>query len=320
MKTRKRKWTGRKTVCARLSMLACGLCLSGILFPVSSHAQPYGAWEMTEDGKHWQYVYAPGEPVIDEWIEIDGKEYYLDQNGYMKTGWLTDEWDGNRYYMGEDGAKCKNMFLPDGSFAGPDGVVLKKFDAWRKAIRKELEKLTKEKTSGVFFLTDLNHDGYRDLVVLNRAEAPDQTYLAAVWEEEGETLNIISESSPEETSRSLLTRNKESQSTWLVIQQENSPEKDYFELGADDDFFDHRYHFMTAENDWGDTVYYVNGEETDAWNWELLLEEARAMAGEADGAFPADMQGKGPYTLEKDSIDAALNQIPEPEEMRLWQS
>ena len=69
----------------------------------------------------------------------------------MKTGWLTDEWDGNRYYMGEDGAKCKNMFLPDGSFAGPDGVVLKKFDAWRKAIRKEIGETDERKDVRRFF-------------------------------------------------------------------------------------------------------------------------------------------------------------------------
>lgn len=320
MGTGKRRPAGKWNVCGRLFMLACGLCLSGMMFPFSSYAESYGAWEKTEDGKHWQYVYGPGEPVIDEWIEIDGKEYYLDQNGYMKTGWFVDEWDGNRYYMGEDGAKCKNMFLPDGKFVGPDGVVLTKFEAWRKAVRKELDQLIQAKTSGVFFLTDLNSDGYRDLVVLNSLESPDKTYLTAIWAEEEETLNIVSESSPKEAGRSYMTRNREDQSIWLITEQEDGLEKDYFELGTDEEYFEHRYHFMTENNDWGDLIYYVNGEETDPWEWERIQQEAYTMSGASGGYFPVGIPEAVAWSLDSDSAETALTQIPKAEELLLWQS
>ena len=51
-------------------------------------------------------------------------------------------------------------------------------------------------------------------------------------------------------------------------EQEDGLEKDYFELGTDEEYFEHRYHFMTENNDWGDLIYYVNGEETNPWEWE----------------------------------------------------
>ena len=41
--------------------------------------QAQRTWERTEDGKYWKYVYAPDRQAIDEWIEIDGKEYYFDK-------------------------------------------------------------------------------------------------------------------------------------------------------------------------------------------------------------------------------------------------
>lgn len=70
-------------------------CISGFIRAAE------GIWERTEDGKYWQYVYGPNHAVTDEWMEIDGKEYYFDQNGRMKTGWVVNKEDGNRYYMGK---------------------------------------------------------------------------------------------------------------------------------------------------------------------------------------------------------------------------
>ena len=50
-----------------------------------------GTWDLSENGKHWMFFYSPGNPAEDEWIEYEGKEYYLDSKGYMKTGWVTDK-------------------------------------------------------------------------------------------------------------------------------------------------------------------------------------------------------------------------------------
>lgn len=68
-------------------------------------------WDLSEDGQYWQYYGYQDEPLKDEWIEDKGKTYYVDQNGNMKTGWVTNSNDGKRYYMGEDGAMVK-MPLP----------------------------------------------------------------------------------------------------------------------------------------------------------------------------------------------------------------
>lgn len=73
----------------------------GGVFPAAA-----GEWELSEDGKHWMYCTSPGNPVEDQWLEVDGKIYYLDAKGYMKTGWVTDKEKGEKYYMGPDGAMC----------------------------------------------------------------------------------------------------------------------------------------------------------------------------------------------------------------------
>ena len=85
-------------------------------FPASA-----GEWELSENGKYWTYCTSPGNPVEDEWIEDNGKIYYLDKNGRMKTGWVTNEDDGKKYYMGEDGAMMKDTMI-DGQYRlGSDG-------------------------------------------------------------------------------------------------------------------------------------------------------------------------------------------------------
>ena len=61
-------------------------------------------------------MYGPDTPAEDEWIVEDGKEYYVDSKGYMKTGWFIDPSDGNKYYLGEDGAKCYNSFTKDDKY------------------------------------------------------------------------------------------------------------------------------------------------------------------------------------------------------------
>ena len=54
-----------------------------------------------ETGGKWSWVRENGSSPASEWMEIDGKKYYLTASGYRKTGWLKQ--NGNRYYFGADG-------------------------------------------------------------------------------------------------------------------------------------------------------------------------------------------------------------------------
>lgn len=97
-------------------------------------------WDLSEDGQYWMYYGYSDEPLKDEWIEDGGKTYYVDSNGYMKTGWVSNQDDGNRYYMGEDGAMVMNAFTPDDRYVGPEGVAVEKYDTYRKAVKAEINK------------------------------------------------------------------------------------------------------------------------------------------------------------------------------------
>lgn len=54
------------------------------------------------------------------WKEIDGKWYYFDNNGYMKTGWV--QYDNKWYYLYNDGSMAKNITI--------EGYILDSNGAW----------------------------------------------------------------------------------------------------------------------------------------------------------------------------------------------
>lgn len=71
-------------------------------------------WVQT-NGK-WQYNDATGNPIKNNWFSdrSAGKEYYLQADGIMATGWLN--YSGNSYYLGTDGAKKTGWQLVNGSW------------------------------------------------------------------------------------------------------------------------------------------------------------------------------------------------------------
>ena len=125
----------------KAAALACSLVLAA----AGSFCGMAGEWERSEDGKYWTYCDSPGNPREDEWIEDNGKIYYVDSKGRMKTGWVTDEDSGNKYYMGEDGAMCFNAFTKDDRYVGPDGLRVEAYDTYRKAVKSEIKKAGKKK-------------------------------------------------------------------------------------------------------------------------------------------------------------------------------
>jgi len=149
----------------------CTSAVLGILIALLAGAFPAmaGEWELSENGKYWTYCESPGEPVEDEWIEDNGKIYYVDARGRMKTGWVKDEDSGNKYYMGEDGAMCFNAFTKDDKYVGPDGLQVERYDTYRKAIKSGLKKATKKKKSSQAYL--LFYEFYDEYLIELLAEA-----------------------------------------------------------------------------------------------------------------------------------------------------
>lgn len=180
-----------------------------------------GSWELSEKGNRWQYLYGPEDPAEDTWIEEDGKEYYVDSNGYMKTGWVTDKDTGEKYYLGADGVKCYRCFTPDGHYVDSEGKQLTKFDTYRKKVKSVLNKQISEQKKALkaqksnqkkatgnaantaavntedfapgAALVDLNWDGYLDVVVTDFVRYPDRVTYAAIWNPETEELDMLTE-------------------------------------------------------------------------------------------------------------------------------
>ncbi len=77
----------------------CSRCGEIITAQETTPKLPSECW--TEiDGKEY-YLGEDGEPVKDDWAEIDGEKYYFNKDGEKATGWLLDEKDW--YYLEDDG-------------------------------------------------------------------------------------------------------------------------------------------------------------------------------------------------------------------------
>ncbi len=60
-----------------------------------------GSWRQDDIG--WWYCYADGTYVASDWLQVNGKWYHFDGNGYMQTGLILD--NGTYYYLrDEDGS------------------------------------------------------------------------------------------------------------------------------------------------------------------------------------------------------------------------
>lgn len=212
----------------------------GVLIALAAGAFPAmaGEWELSENGKYWTYCESPGNPVEDEWIEEDGKTYYVDDKGRMKTGWVKDKDSGNKYFMGDDGAMYRNAFTKDDKYVGPDGLQVERYDKYRKALKSELKKATKKKKTKTkktqeqtaaadrqfyFLLADLNLDEYEDLVVMEGTEADKSLVEIAIWspEEEKFLLSAEFDEPAESGARSVLYQDPQGETMWLEMAEAN---------------------------------------------------------------------------------------------------
>jgi len=64
------------------------------------------------DGKEWTFYNAEGLQIKNQWVKNDNQWYYLDINGFRKTGWILES--GNYYYLNNDGIMQKGWFYDKG--------------------------------------------------------------------------------------------------------------------------------------------------------------------------------------------------------------
>ena len=97
-------------------------------------------WQIS--GERWIFVKENNISAKDEVLDIKGKRYWFDSDGYMATGWRQDNrgywyymensgamnfsswinYNGLWYYLGSDGKMLTNTATPDGYYVNGDGV------------------------------------------------------------------------------------------------------------------------------------------------------------------------------------------------------
>ncbi|MCI8664798.1 MAG: hypothetical protein HFG69_16405 [Hungatella sp.] len=288
----------------------------------SAKAAMSGYWELSDDEKYWMYMYSGYEWAQDEWIEDQGKTYYLDSKGRMKTGWVANKDDKKKYYMGPDGAMCFNMFAPDGKYVGPNGWNLDQYDKYRKAVRSEIKKSAPGKSSGrnkntaedqsqqFFLLSDLNGDGYKDLIVMYGEQQAESLREIAVWIPEDGKFQLAAEfDKPEKGDYCTLYLDPEGDEVWMEM-TEKSGEMNLFQMEYGSAVMENVWSFTMETDEAGNGRYYINGSEEDREVWELFMARAREQRGNQP------LTGYQPAT--EDNIAAQADRVLGEGEIELW--
>lgn len=280
------------------------------LFPAAAPVSQAGEWALSENGKHWMYYTSPSDPVEDEWIEENGRIYYVDSRGYMKTGWVRRDSDGKRYYMGEDGAMRFNTFAPDGRYVGPDGSELSGYDDYRKKAKKIL-KDAPDYAAGIlagFLMQDLNDDGYPDLVLTDGTEAGAQPLLIAVWDPETKEFVDSARFEPGDGSRRVsLYLGDEWYDTMLEIVW---AEGDVQVFRLEDRVFETEWNLTTRPDSWGTRELLMDGAALTKSEWERAR---RAALSEEKGERPAAY-----LPADEGTVNASVDRVLTADEADLW--
>lgn len=293
---------------------AAGACLALALPTLGARAEE---WVLSENGKYWMYYYAPGRPAEDQWIQYEGKEYYLDRSGHMKTGWMTDPDSGEKVYLGPDGAKAASVFAEDGKYVGSDSREAAAFNKYLKAAEKTADdwlSQVKKTSSPVLWLgwEDLDGDGFRDLSVSQGdGAAPVRLLGVYIWDSDSQELNASFETDIEDGGTwARLLREKENRELWLEILEGDSCCA-YFSLGDAGPVFENQVNYTMEVDEWGMVVYLENGDETDRDTWAKSREATRARLEEAGLRLsPA---------ADQEAVTAALKVGLTPQEALLWE-
>lgn len=71
-----------------------------------------GSWKYVND--RWKYQRSASRYAVSEWLNLDGKTYYVGADGYMVTGW--NQIDGQWYYMDENGVMQTGWLKSNGTW------------------------------------------------------------------------------------------------------------------------------------------------------------------------------------------------------------
>ena len=85
-----------------------------------------GQWILDQYG--WWYRNPDGSWTSNGWQLINGKYYFFNTSGYMKTGWIY--WNNQYYYCGADGAMLTNTTTPDGYYVNSAGVWVSNYNPY----------------------------------------------------------------------------------------------------------------------------------------------------------------------------------------------
>ena len=98
----------------RLAVILAAVALS-VVMSVPAYA---GTWKYVND--QWKYQRGANKFAYNEWVKDNGNWYYLDKDGYMKTGWL--EYKGQWYYMDPENGVMQTNRTIDGYQLDSSGV------------------------------------------------------------------------------------------------------------------------------------------------------------------------------------------------------
>lgn len=296
------------------------LMVLALTFP--AYAGTQGVWAQDKSGR-WMYCYLPEEPVKDEWIEDNGKTYYVDSSGYMKTGWVLNQQDGKRYYMGQDGAMCFNTYTPDGQYVGADGSEVKNYDSYRKKVSSSLTSAQNSQwyknalslgKQPVFLLADINGDAYKDLILKDGDGTEGHLISISVWDEESKDFLIAADfevnsagSLPSDQGSVYL--NPENQGIWLEIQSSDGSLQ-LFRMEDGSPRLEQHWNFTVELDQWNSAEYRVNEDIVTREEWE----NAQGQALEERGQIPLG----GFLTFSEENITKQVNPILTEKELGLW--
>lgn len=173
-------------------IISLGLAICSALITINfCTVQANAAWK--KDSKGWKYDFEYGNTIAEgKKYNIDGKWYYFDEQGYMKTGWCKNanaEW----YYAYSDGSLATDTVLYGYTFAKGgtmlDGITPKEVDYYRNLMYKQTSyNTTKEKEIDSHVETHVNYFGsvFNSIIVFDLYSPDFNEYFSVVIDRDSE--------------------------------------------------------------------------------------------------------------------------------------